>query len=81
MRVCSVPHSVLLHRVSDIEDQQPLEGDGDNATSSLSRLDCIGIATGCFVLARCMQLGNGIEKDVDSAMTLFKKVNFNSGSE
>lgn len=62
-------------RVSDVE---TLSSQGDAATTPPplppSRLDCIGIATGCFVLGRCMQLGLGIEKDQDRAMVYFNKV-------
>ncbi len=60
-------HVYSIPRVSDKEHPE------DGATPP-SRLECIGLATGCFVLARCLQLGNGIAKDEAKAMTYYNKV-------
>ena len=65
MGVCAV---FTFCRVSEIEHPT------DDPTPPLSKLECIGIATGCFVLARCMQLGNAVVKDEAKAMTYYHKV-------
>ena len=58
-----------LLRVSELE--EPSEQD---VTGGLSPLDCRGVAMGCFVLARSLQLGQAVSKNELKAHEYFDKV-------
>ena len=58
-----------LRRVSELE--EPSEED---VAGGLSPLDCRGVAMGCFVLARSLQLGQAVSKNDLKAHEYFAKV-------
>ena len=58
-----------LLRVSELE--EPSEQD---VAGGLSPLDCHGVAMGCFVLARSLQLGQAVSKNDLKAHEYFAKV-------
>ena len=66
----------LLCRACEIE--HPTSSDHDMTTSphsiALSKWDCMGVAMACFVFARCLQLGNAVEKNEDKARAYYEKV-------
>ena len=56
-------------------DQSSGEGvEPDSVATPLSCLDRRGIAVGCFVLARCLQLGQAVGKNEDKAQQYYSKV-------
>ena len=56
-----------------LSDQSERVEPGSDATP-LSSLDHKGIAVGCFVLARCLQLGQAVGKNEDKAHQYYSKV-------
>ena len=47
---------------------------GNAEHNQLTLLDCKGIAMGCFVLGRCLQLGQVVTKNDQKAQEYFIKV-------
>ena len=47
--------------------------EGGAIESPLSPLDCKGVALGCFVLARCLQLGHAVTKNDEKAQEYYTK--------
>ena len=46
---------------------------GASLVSSLTLLDCKGVALGCFVLARCLQLGQAVARNEKKAHEYYNK--------
>ena len=44
------------------------------SSMALSQLDRTGIAVSCFVLARCLELGLGLDMSIDKAKHYYSKV-------
>lgn len=62
-------------RISEMEG--PLSQEFDTSkpiSSSFSKLECVGMATGLFVLARCLQLGMAVAKNEPKAMDCYARV-------
>ena len=63
------------------ETAKPADGEGTSAATAttndgecvLSALDCKGVAVGCFVLARCLQLGQAVAKNEQKAHEYYTK--------
>ena len=58
-------------RVSEVE--QPSRCPGQDPTAFLTQLDCVGVAVGCFVMARCLELGQGITQNLTKAKQFYDK--------
>ena len=48
--------------------------------SSLSLLECQGVALGCFTLARCLQLGQAVRQNEEKAMQYYSKASVHAGN-
>lgn len=71
--------STVFHRVSELEYNSSTTSETGPRPSSesngpLTALDCKGVAMGCFVLARCLQLGQAVTKNDAKAQEYYIKV-------
>ena len=71
--------SELENPPSSVENDQTQPADDKGAAASndgeyvLSPLDCKGVAVGCFVLARCLQLGQAVARNEQKAHEYYTK--------
>jgi len=60
-------------RVSEVDQSGPPHEEGDDGME-LSQVDKTGVAISCFILARCLELGLGLDANPEKATEYYSKV-------